>query len=322
MLIHIARGQQTLGAFDVAELKKKINAGDILLDDLSWTEGDAEWSKLSSFIAAKAISLDTPSAPTPTVQIGKSVLSAGGVVTGVVAHSKHDRVGVVSGEGGGSYGCTMYEGTGRANASFSFQISTEIDVRHEFWLRQEDGLETQFVFPTHMPVANNQKVCLTSLCLSGRVVGIYVENLTSRKSYVFSVSKSGVLVEDDGSSAAYESITDDIFESAFSDQSEIYLAYPQLNAIVDEYPLRKWHLTFALSFACLVASLYVGYLTWKEGWAAAIFGALIVFGILMFVVLKLTGFTGHVMRLEDVRLSEQPKIVASACRELLGLRNA
>jgi len=333
MLIHVARGQQTLGAFDVAELKKKINAGDILLDDLSWTEGDAEWSKLSSLIASKSISLDTPESQALTTQIGKAILSVGGVITGTIAHSKHDRVGIVSGGGGGSYGCTMYQGTGSANASFSFTISTEIDVRHEFWLRQEDGLETQFVFPTHIPLADNQEVRMSSLCLSGKVIGIYLKNLTSNQSCVILVSgsRSGELIKDDGMLSAFGVFVDDVISQAFATELEFAKAYPKVYqeapTVHDREPIWAQVLTIVL----VAGAGYLGYKLWFhfESWGwSRILGVpiltFVAFAAVFFVFMQITGLGNKTIhdseKVEAHIRAEKTKIVLGGYRYLLKLK--
>ncbi len=329
MLIHIARGQQTLGAFDVAELKRKIDAGDISLDDLAWTEGDAEWSTLSSLAALKSISLDTPKSQALTTQIGSAILSVGGVIAGTVAHSKHDRVGIVQGGGSGSYGCSMYKGTGSANASFSFEISTEIDVRHEFWLRQEDGLETQFVFPTHMPLADNQVVRMSSLCLSGSVVGIYLQNLTSNKSYVFVIAgeRSGTVIEDDGTPTAFASLTSGVFQSAFATEGGLYAAYPEMILGVKRPPDWLFNLTMAILAVLALVFLYGGYRLWTSnpngGWGRLItvpIGPIIGFAVSALIVTKITGFVRYGEKLEAHEFTEKSKIVATGYRELVKIR--
>lgn len=122
---------------------------------------------------------------------------------GLVIRSKHDRVGVVAGHvsfssssSSSSYGYS-YNGTGShsssysSGSSFQFDISTTIDIRHEFWIRTDDGQECQIVLPFNVPLAEGQIVCISSVMVSvfGDTTPILLalQNESSRKVHMYHV---------------------------------------------------------------------------------------------------------------------------------------
>jgi hypothetical protein len=90
------------------------------------------------------------------------------ICEGVVTKSTADRVGIVSGSGGGSISGSTFGSTingtgstyGSVSGSWGFSVSTEIDVRHEVWIRSPDVVENQFVLPQHLPLKEDQEVDL------------------------------------------------------------------------------------------------------------------------------------------------------------------
>jgi hypothetical protein len=49
MQIHVARGGQELGVFSPAEVRARLNSGELMPTDFGWAEGHSQWTPLASF---------------------------------------------------------------------------------------------------------------------------------------------------------------------------------------------------------------------------------------------------------------------------------
>jgi len=63
MIIHIARSDKQLGAFEAAELPAKLSAEEILVSDLAWTAGENSWTSLSELANKYSLPLTTLQPP-------------------------------------------------------------------------------------------------------------------------------------------------------------------------------------------------------------------------------------------------------------------
>lgn len=125
---------------------------------------------------------------------GNVILSTGNTISGEVFQSKHDRVSEIHASGGmsTSSSASLYQGTGsiRSSASFSFEINSEINTRHEFWVKT-DGPDIQFVFFTHIPIADGHEVSIlpVSYEVQGQSItlGFLIENRSADRCCFYAV---------------------------------------------------------------------------------------------------------------------------------------
>lgn len=168
-----------------------------------------------------------------TVSVGKITLSNEGSTVGIVKNSRHDRVSDVSGSGksSASGSLNVYRGNGYGNYSSSatFSISTRIDTRHEFWV-DNNGCETQFVFPVSIPVADGQQLTVTQLSLEdakleSQVLAFIFDNQSSRKKFIYLV-ESNSLTECTEAQPLFGQLRDVLFEKAYGAEDDFLEAHP------------------------------------------------------------------------------------------------
>lgn len=171
------------------------------------------------------------------VSLGKITLSNAGSTVGIVKNSRLDRVGNVngSGESSSSSSLNIHEGTGYGSSSSSstFSVVTEIDTRHEFWV-DDNGCETQFVFPVNIPVADGQRLAVTQLLLEGaelesRVLAFVFDNQSSRKKFIYIV-ESNSLTELTGAQHLFQPLRDILFTEAYGEYDDFLEAHPAVKA--------------------------------------------------------------------------------------------
>ena len=175
------------------------------------------------------------------VKLGKAQLQVGAAISGIVCNSKHDRVSVVSGGGSSSTYGSFYQGMGHMESKFSFSVSTKIDVRHEFWIRQDD-IETEFVFPIHFPVTDGQKVSITQVSGfttdgSEKQIGFVIDNFTAKKTYLYPLvgdNKGKELLDVTNGFQNSGKIFDVVSKEIFNSEREFYTNLPDKDKAFNE----------------------------------------------------------------------------------------
>lgn len=170
------------------------------------------------------------------VRLGKVIISNTGTISGVVKNSRFDRVSDVSGSGesssNGSLNVFRGNGYGNFSSRSTFQISTRIDIRHEFWVSSDDK-ENQFVFPTSIPIADGHNISITQLTIEPdnsevQTLAFVFNNNSSKKQFIYFVETNSV-VECSPSNTIDFYLKESIFCKAYENEDDFLTAHPEAN---------------------------------------------------------------------------------------------
>jgi hypothetical protein len=123
------------------------------------------------------------------------------IAEGEVIESSSDRVGITSGSSFGSVTSNVSSHAGHissdVSSTWSFDITTDVEVRHEFWLKCADGLDRQFVMPTHIPLIKGHRVALRQIYfeyendVKQKILAIEFINHNTQKTHYYSLTGAG-----------------------------------------------------------------------------------------------------------------------------------
>lgn len=119
-----------------------------------------------------------------------------------------------------------------SSSSFSFEIHSEINTRHEFWIKS-DKPDVQFVFFTHIPVADGHEVSLLPICYEGGgksfVLGFLFQNHSANRTYFYAVhgKQANSLVDNVSVDSIVNLVEDRFLEDAFGTLQECAKADPE-----------------------------------------------------------------------------------------------